>query len=180
MSGRNPSSYPRKAFGKLAMLSLALVMLPGMQSRLGNLETRLLHTHNEERATLALPPLAWDKGLARDAADYAEKLAKSGRFEHSANEPGKPLQGENLWRGTAGAFGPERMVQLWIAEKEHFVPGRFPHTSLTGNVADVSHYTQLVWRNTNKVGCAVAHGQDKEVLVCRYSQPGNIVGKKVL
>ena len=180
MSGRKSFTNSGKSLGKLAMLSLALVMLPGMQSRMGNLETRLLHTHNEERAALALPALQWDAGLASDAQDYAQELADSGRFEHSANVPGEPLQGENLWRGTAGAFGPERMVQLWIAEKEHFVPGRFPNNSLTGNVADVSHYTQLVWRKTNKVGCAVARGNDKEVLVCRYSQPGNIIGKKVL
>lgn len=154
-------------------------MLTGMQARLGGSELRLLSAHNVERESKNLPPLKWDAGLEANARSYAEHLASSGKFEHSRNKPGEALEGENLWRGTAGAFAPERMVGLWIAEKQHFVRRRFPETSATGDVADVSHYTQIMWRKTNKVGCAIARGDKKEVLVCRYSRPGNIVGQSV-
>lgn len=164
---------------KLAGLVACVIMLPGMQSRLGGSEMRLLHAHNVERGTQDLPPLEWDEGLESNARSYAEHLARSGRFEHSPNKAGQPLEGENLWRGVAGEFAPERMVGLWIAEKKNFVPGRFPKTSSTGEIADVSHYTQIMWRKTDKVGCAIARGGAKEVLVCRYSRPGNIVGQFV-
>lgn len=164
---------------KLATLVACVTMLPGMQNRLGGSELRLLEVHNVERRTEALPPLKWDTELEANARHYAEHLARSGEFKHSPNILGQDLEGENLWRGTAGAFGPERMVGLWIAEKQHFVRGRFPNTSVTGNVADVSHYTQIMWRKTNKVGCAIARGKGKEVLVCRYSRPGNILGRSV-
>lgn len=165
--------------GKLATLAACTAMLTGMQTRLGGSELRLLEAHNVERQSKNLPRLKWDSGLEANARSYAEHLARSGKFEHSQNTPGQPLEGENLWRGTAGAFAPERMVGLWIAEKRHFVRGRFPDTSATGDVADVSHYTQIIWRQTNKVGCAIAHGDEKEVLVCRYSRPGNVVGQPV-
>ena len=40
------------------------------------------------------------------------------------------------------------------------------------------HYTQIVWRSTVEVGCAVARSGLHEVWVCRYSPPGNVVGQR--
>ena len=57
--------------------------------------------------------------------------------------------------GTRGAFSPEQMVGNWIAEKAHYRHGQFPYVSRTGNWADVAHYTQVVWRGTTHVGCAI-------------------------
>ena len=164
-----------KAFFALA----ALVMLSGMNTRLGGFESRILAAHNAERQSLGLKPMGWDPELAARASVYAKELARTGRFRHSANMVGEPLEGENLWRGTADAFTPEHMVHRWIEEKEHFQIGRFPHTTKTGNVADVSHYTQIVWRQSRHVGCAISRGHGKEVLVCRYREPGNVIGQKV-
>ena len=63
--------------------------------------------------------------------------------------------------------------------QQYFVPGIFPPVSMTGNGADVGHYTQIVWRKTTEVGGAIATGGGNDVLVCRYSQPGNIIGEPV-
>ena len=70
------------------------------------------------------------------------------------------------------------MVTLWLAEKQYFKTGTFPHNSTSGKVQDVSHYTQLIWRKTDKVGCALSDAGPEEILVCRYSRPGNIIGEK--
>jgi hypothetical protein len=35
----------------------------------------------------------------------------------------------------------------------------------------------MVWRTTTQVGCATARTADEEVLVCRYSPPGNWIGQ---
>jgi hypothetical protein len=67
------------------------------------------------------------------------------------------------------------MVGLWIAEKGHFKPGVFPDNSRTGDVRDVSHYTQVIWARTNEVGCAIASNMREDILVCRYKQPGNVL-----
>lgn len=163
---------------RAALLFAAAPALLGAQGFRADFEDRLLASHNRERAALGLEPMAWNPQLAEGARSWADRLARSGRFEHSPNAPGEPLLGENLWAGTRGAFAPEAMVGLWIAEKRYFKPGVFPANSTTGDVADVGHYTQVVWRDTREVGCALSEGRDEEVLVCRYSTYGNVRGRK--
>lgn len=158
------------------LVGLAPVMM-GAQGLHSNFDERLLAGHNRERAELDLAPLGWDADLARSAAQWADYLARTGRFEHSPIDYSKPLQGENIWGGTPGAYYPEAMVGLWASEKQHFKPGVFPANSTTGEVADISHYTQMVWRDTRQVGCALARGEREEILVCRYSSHGNIRGR---
>lgn len=139
---------------------------------------RLLAAHNAERAAVGVPPLKWNDELAADARQWAKELAASGRFEHSADDPNKPVEGENLWAGTPRAFSPEDMVGLWAAERKDYRPGVFPNNSRSGNVEDVGHYTQLIWRSSGEVGCATAVGKHEEFLVCRYSDAGNVYGER--
>jgi hypothetical protein len=154
-------------------------LLFGSTGRLSSLDSRLLAAHNRERAASDLPPLAWDPALAADAAQWGEQLAAAGEIEHEGDDPDDPdPQGENLWLGTRGAYTPEEMVGLWVAEKRHFRPGIFPDNSRTGSFEDVGHYTQLMWRATGRVGCALADGQPYEVLVCRYREAGNVEGER--
>ena len=172
------ASLRTRASRAVAALMLAPVLL-GSTGRLTSLDTRLLAAHNRERADFGLPPLAWDAVLAADAAAWGEQLAAAGELEHVEGDPeDEDPQGENLWLGTRGAFTPESMVGLWIEEKKHFRPGIFPDNSRTGRFEDVGHYTQLMWRDTGKVGCALAPGEAYEVLVCRYRQAGNVEGER--
>jgi hypothetical protein len=136
------------------------------------LEARLLALHNGERARVGSPALRWDPALAAAAASYGPSLDRLGRLEHSPRAS-RPGQRENLWMGTRGAFSPDQMVGSWIAERSYFRPGVFPNVSRTGNWLDVSHYTQLIWRTTTHVGCAVHRGARYDFLICRYSPPGN-------
>lgn len=163
-------------------LSLALLLcsplLVGGTVQRADFNSRLLAAHNAERARIGVPSMGWDPALAADARVWADELAATGRFEHSPDEPGKPLQGENLWAGTPRAFAPESMVGLWVAEKSDYRPGAFPNNSRSGNVEKVGHYTQLIWRSSRRVGCATAVGRDEEFLVCRYSDAGNITGQR--
>jgi len=129
---------------------------------------------------MSVPPLKWDDKLAANASVWARYLSRTGRFEHSPNPPTQEVEGENIWGGTPEYYLPENMVSLWISEKKNFRPGVFPAISLSGDVQDVSHYTQLVWRSTSRVGCAASAEGKEEVLVCRYSSPGNIIGRAVL
>lgn len=88
--------------------------------------------------------------------------------------------GENLWAGTRGTYSPEEMVGLWIAEKADFTPGMFPNVSKSRDFTAVGHYTQVIWRATERVGCAIADNGREEFLVCRYARPGNVVGERAI
>jgi hypothetical protein len=150
----------------------------GEAQDLSRLEARLLALHNRERRAVGAAPLAWDPPLAAAAADYGPALERLGKLAHSplATRPG---QGENLWMGTRGAYELEEMAGGWAAEKSLFRPGVFPTVSRSGNWSDVAHYTQMIWKGTSRLGCAVHKGRKWDFLICRYSPPGNVVGQRV-
>jgi hypothetical protein len=158
----------------VAALMLATPALVGATGRLTSLDARLLAAHNRERVAAGLPALSWDPALAAEADGWARKLAAAATLEHSEGDD----EGENLWLGTKGAYTPEQMVGLWVEEKANYRPGPIPAVSRTGEFEDVGHYTQLMWRESDRVGCAVAAGRGDEVLVCRYRQPGNVEGER--
>ena len=142
-----------------------------------SIDERLLIAQNQARSDLGLEPLSWDPALAQSAQRWADYLASTGRFEHAPENHRNP-EGENLWAGTKGYFGPEDMVGAWVREKRYFRPGLFPNNSTTGRMEDVGHYTQLVWRATTQVGCAEAASTSEDILVCRYAEAGNYIGER--
>jgi uncharacterized protein YkwD len=144
------------------------------------LRRTMLTMHNAARASVRQPELAWDDGLAADAGGYARELARTGKFEHSAQPRGNPNQGENLWTGTRGAYRYDEMAGHWIAEEKDFVNRPSPNFSRTGDYRDVGHYTQIVWSGTRRVGCATASNGRDDYLVCRYVPAGNVVDEAAL
>lgn len=160
---------------RLALL-VAAPALVGATDLTGGFERRILAAHNRERSALGVEALQWNPALAASARQWADHLSATGAFEHAPEKASDP-EGENLWAGTRGAYGLEAMVDGWVREKRFFKPGTFPDNSTTGRVDDVGHYTQLVWRQTRQVGCALASGRREDVLVCRYSDAGNYLGE---
>ena len=144
------------------------------------LKQAMLARHNAARAAVGVPPLVWNDALAADAHAYAQQMARTGRFAHAPQPQGPGRQGENLWTGTRGAYRYAEMVDAWIAEKRLFTNGAAPAFSTTGHYEDVAHYTQIIWRTTRAVGCALASNAHDDYLVCRYAPPGNVVGQKAL
>lgn len=152
-----------------------LVGANGLTSNFGD---RVLGAHNRERATLGIAPMVWDVRLQASAQSWANRLAATGGFEHAPENSSEP-EGENLWAGTKGSYSVDSMVGGWTSEKRLFKQGVFPNNSVTGEVGDVGHYTQIMWRHTGSVGCALATGRHEDVLVCRYSDAGNYDGERV-
>jgi hypothetical protein len=168
------------AFAGAGPAVAALQPEPGVRAEpAARLAARLLEAHNRERAAVGVPPLLWDGKLAADAASYGPGLAAlGGNLQHSPRAS-RPDQAENLFRGQAGRYSPEAMVDYWAEEKKWFLPGIFPANSSTGNWLDVSHYTQMIWRTTTHVGCAIYRSGGWDYLICRYTPRGNKDGKRV-
>ena len=137
---------------------------------------RLLAVHNAERVRLGLPALVWNAALANDAGSYAKVLLQRGALQH-ASAADRKGHGENLWMGTSGVWNADAMVGMFLDERRYFRAAAFPDVSLTGNWSDVGHYTQIVWKDTKEVGCAIDSANGMDVLVCRYSPAGNVFGQ---
>ena len=141
----------------------------------GNMAQEALDAHNRYRAEVGVPPLKWSDTLSNSSQQWADQLAATGTFQHS-NAQGV---GENIWMGTSNRYSITSMVDSWGSEKQFFTPGIFPDVSTTGNWSDVGHYTQMIWRDTTEVGCAVATGANNDYFVCQYSPAGNFQGQAV-
>lgn len=144
--------------------------------------------HNAVR-TAALPApappldgLVWDDDLADIARSHAEEC----QFQHNADAgigyPGSV--GENLYISGSPSVTPADVVGLWAAEASDY--DYASNTCAPG--AACGHYTQLVWRETARVGCGEAFCTDITVggnvwpdgllVVCNYSPAGNILGSR--
>ncbi|MEO6041446.1 MAG: CAP domain-containing protein [Croceibacterium sp.] len=164
-----------------AILAALLVACTGVAAGgepIAGFSARLLAAHNAERVQVGVPRLAWSAKLALDAQGWADHLARDGGMHH-AGDAATGAEGENLWMGAAGQYSPESMIQTFLAERRNFHPGIYPRVSATGSGLDVGHYTQIVWRNTQQVGCALARGRLSDFLVCRYWPAGNWRGQAV-
>ncbi|KLI64105.1 hypothetical protein AAV99_09315 [Aurantiacibacter marinus] len=139
---------------------------------------QLLENHNDARDNVGVPRLEWSQRLARQAQSWAEQLAQEGRMRHSTHEQ-RAQAGENLWMGSAGYFGADVMIGSFVDERRYFRRGTFPNVSTTGQWSDVGHYTQVIWRETREVGCAVARNDENDFLVCRYWPAGNTYDRPV-
>lgn len=168
------SNFAARTMG-LALLMAATPAAPQEFRHLPPHEQGWLAAHNAARAEVGLAPLTWNPALARDAEDWAITLAERRAFQHAPDHVRKG-QGENLWMGTSNRYSPAQMISYFVAEKRDFRPGTFPHVSYTGRWSDVGHYTQIIWPETQEVGCAVASNRRDDVLVCRYWPAGNVLG----
>jgi hypothetical protein len=167
--------------GSRPLLSLILISSLAVSARAGDptsLATQMLAIHNHERGLVGTPPLRWNDGLAADAQAYVGHLVEAGALEHSSDES-RGDEGENLAMGTAGYYSPAALGRMWADEKRAFVNGPFGDGSGSGGWEDVGHYTQMVWRDTRQVGCAVGSGGGDTYLICRYAPAGNYIGERV-
>ena len=132
-----------------------------------------LYYHNKARTPLGLPKLTYSSSLAASALKYAKVLAGTSHLKHSTN---RKNIGENLAMGTKNAYDLSQLMFLWTNEKRNFISGRkLPNVSRTGNWKDVAHYTQIVWRTTKQVGCAITENKKWRFLVCHYKGIGNFM-----
>lgn len=130
--------------------------------------------HNRAREALGIAPLSWSPELARYAQRWADKLQRRGcDLQHRPRSgPDAQRHGENLFGASGQSASAEQVVDMWLAE-------RADYDAKTNRCRGVcGHYTQVVWRKSERLGCAMAVCGDTEVWVCNYDPPGNFMGQR--
>lgn len=172
------------------LFSLLIILPPVLAQAAGRLKPplpeQLLDAHNSWRQTVGVAPLRWSDELAGGAQSWADRLAreKGCEMEHSPADM-RQQNGENLYwaspvRWTSGKVElqqvpGDKVVSAWASERADYDHGR--NDCRSGKVC--GHYTQVVWRDTREVGCAMQQCPDKsQVWVCRYKPTGNWVGER--
>ncbi|KAJ1434863.1 Ves allergen [Sesbania bispinosa] len=132
--------------------------------------TDYVNAHNAARAEVNVPNLVWDDTVAAFAQNYANQR-KDCQLIHSG---GGGKYGENLAMSTGDMSGTDA-VKLWVDEKADYDY----NSNSCASGKQCGHYTQVVWRNTQRVGCAkVRCDNGGTFITCNYDPPGNYVGEK--
>ena len=131
--------------------------------------------HNDVRSALGVPDLVWADDLAAAATAWSETLAADDcGFYHSSGG----AYGENLFAGSPpGAYSPQQVVDAWAAEVQWYDYDSNSCSAPAGQ--SCGHYTQVVWADTQRVGCGMAVCPDGswEIWTCNYDPPGNWAGE---
>ncbi|KAL1289408.1 hypothetical protein HN51_057627 [Arachis hypogaea] len=127
--------------------------------------------HNVARSEVGEPSLIWDDSVAAYAQNYANQRRKDCQLIHSHGP-----YGENLAWSSSNDFSGVDGVKLWVDEKAYF-------DYMSNSCADnqmCGHYTQVVWKNTLRVGCAkvICDNNGGTFITCNYDPPGNYIGQR--
>jgi hypothetical protein len=148
---------------------------PSTSSGGPNAGNEMLDAHNAVRQNASPTPsptledMVWDDALEASAQAWADRCV----FEHG----GGMGAGENLYANTA-MVPASNVVNSWAGEAQYYDHGSNSCSDVCG------HYTQIVWRDSTRVGCGVADCPNLDALggpaqfwVCHYQSPGNFSGE---
>lgn len=126
--------------------------------------------HNAARVAVNVGNIQWDDQVAAYAQQYANQRIGDCAGQHS----GGPY-GENIAGGGSGGYELSGIdaVNLWVSEKVNY-----DHNSNScATNKECRHYTQVVWRDSVRLGCArVLCNSGGIFVICNYDPPGNFIG----
>lgn len=163
-----PPSNPKAAPAASRPAPVVHAPAPVAASPASDFATSALSAHNDLRARHGAKAIVYSDKLAQIAQGWANRC----EFKHSGGSLGP--YGENLAVNSGTDSTVAQGIALWSAEAGDYDP--------QNPVA--SHFTQMVWKGTTEVGCAIAAchivtpGYNfaglSHFLVCEYSLAGNI------
>ncbi len=171
----NPTYRPRGALAAMAAVMATLTLAaPATSSPAPAFDQQLLDRTNAQRARHGVSPLVLDPAISRWAQEWADQMAKSGKFEHRS--PNK--YGENLyyaWDPAGASPSGAEVADAWYNQvREYMYYGREPDMS---TFSKCGNFTQAVWKSSRGMGVGLAKSRDKTYVVVNYSPPGNYVGQ---
>ncbi|XP_077024251.1 GLIPR1-like protein 2 isoform X2 [Tamandua tetradactyla] len=177
---------------KLWLCELWLLLLgSGLNARYLPLEedtefiNEYVNLHNELRGNVIprgsnLRFMTWDVALSRTARAWGKKCVFSPNIyleDVQMSHPRFHGIGENMWVGPENEFTASIAIRSWYAERQLY---SYENASCSG---DCSHYIQVVWDTSYKIGCAVTpcakigYIRNAALFICNYA-PGRTLTRR--
>ena len=134
-----------------------------------DLNTLMGHINNY-RAYHQAGAASWDEGLASQAQEWVNYLASTGRLQHGGHDGA----GQNLYMTSDNSADHNGVCVAatdgWYSEVNKY------NWNNPGFSMETGHFTQVVWRESTRVGYAVASGRYGTFVAAHYAAPGNMQG----
>lgn len=139
----------------------------GVSGSTGHLDQAyILREHNIARCIHGADPLTWDDSLASHGESWANTIHYSNMHHGDMDFDGKHV-GQNLYGSCISPGTPHsdrEAVDDWMKEESY----------------QGGHYTQVIWKGSQQVGCGMWCGPDMGMtccmVACDYYPAGNLVG----
>ncbi|XP_042486765.1 pathogenesis-related protein 1B-like [Macadamia integrifolia] len=159
----------------LAAMGLVVVVVVVVDARppplVANFEKEMVEEHNKVRSSMGISPLTWNATVAAYAVGYVKQRSRDCELVHS-----KGPYGENIyWAQGTELENAAAAVKMWVDEKRDYDHA----TNSCINGKQCLHYTQVVSKRSQQLGCANVKCTNNNAyyVVCSYDPPGNIIGQ---
>ncbi|XP_075215159.1 salivary antigen-5-like isoform X2 [Lycorma delicatula] len=163
--------------------------------------------HNKARACIALGPrsdvcrkygvishqqpkasdmieMKWDD----DLAVIAQQWANNCEFKHDTGAQRKDSRFAGVGQNIATTYSTvddggkkdaKEITRLWFDEHKDY---KYSPVKIDAHFFKIGHYTQMVWANTQFVGCGFSYYKKEDgffhkLFVCNYGPSGNYIGQ---
>lgn len=157
---------------KTLLLTLLFVAINSITLDLEAVRSDMLTKHNYYRAQHQVSDLSRVSAIESIAQNYSDYLASINTMVHSSNQYLGTKLGENLYWGPKNANIGKSSVDAWYNEVDDY---DFNSPGFSGSTG---HFTQVVWKGSQNLGCGVGCGTKNYCYVtCNYYPPGNYLGQ---
>lgn len=134
-----------------------------------------LAKHNQLRAKHGVPALIFDDYLQNRAQEWADRMADSGRISTRRESQ----YGENLyvsWSNNGAHPNADTLVQSWYDDIDNYATyfGAEPDMD---SISLYGYFTQLIWRDSRRVGVGCGIRGNSLFVVANYDPAGNVNGR---
>jgi pathogenesis-related protein 1 len=140
----------------------------------------ILKLHNEARARVNVAPLTYDVTLQGVAEAWARKCNFNHDLDSDYNDNLAAAKPPIITNNTKFI---DAAVTAFINERDyHDSEDNWDCMMRNWQHKTCAHYTQIVWGETERVGCSIIHcsqpARAANLLVCVYDPPGNYEGEE--
>ena len=139
--------------------------------------SEIVARHNELRKKHAASSLTVLKDLSTLCQITVDNCKKIGGLQHGGlTMDDGTIVGQNLYL-TSGRTTGSTVVDNWYSEIKYY-----DYDNVDKCTVMAGHFTQVVWKSTKQIGCAVAFGPWKDFaessyIGCNYLPAGNVLGQ---